>query len=149
MRDFLYIEDVVDLYIQIAESLSKDKKTSVRVSVAQNQYTPVSLLEKLADDEDEEVYLTVSQNENTPVSLMEKLKDKSEVVRMYLAADTVSASELEKLAVDESEIVRQSVAGNNNITISLLEKLVDDEDEWVRNNVAYNRITGKRRPHLL
>jgi CDP-glucose 4,6-dehydratase len=27
MRDFLYIEDVVDLYIQIAESLSKDKKT--------------------------------------------------------------------------------------------------------------------------
>ena len=27
MRDFLYIEDVVDLYIQIAESLSKDNKT--------------------------------------------------------------------------------------------------------------------------
>jgi len=27
MRDFLYIEDVVDLYIKIAESLSKDKKT--------------------------------------------------------------------------------------------------------------------------
>jgi len=27
MRDFLYIEDVVGLYIQIAESLSKDKKT--------------------------------------------------------------------------------------------------------------------------
>ena len=27
MRDFLYIEDVVDLYIRIAESLSKDKKT--------------------------------------------------------------------------------------------------------------------------
>jgi CDP-glucose 4,6-dehydratase len=27
MRDFLYIEDVVDLYIRIAESLSKDKRT--------------------------------------------------------------------------------------------------------------------------
>lgn len=27
MRDFLYIDDVVDLYIRIAESLSKDKKT--------------------------------------------------------------------------------------------------------------------------
>ena len=26
MRDFLYIEDVVELYIRIAESLSADKK---------------------------------------------------------------------------------------------------------------------------
>jgi len=125
------------------EKLATDKEWTVRMGIAKNKNTPVSVLEKLAVDEEVVVRSTVAENENTPVSLLGKLAvDKESSVRQGVAGNkNTPASLLEKLAVDKESSVLQRVAGNKNTPVSLLEKLARGETQWVRKQVAGNENT--------
>jgi len=125
------------------EKLATDKEWTVRMGIAKNKNTPVSVLEKLAVDEEVVVRSTVAENENTPVSLLGKLAvDKESSVRQGVAGNkNTPASLLEKLAVDKESSVRQGVAGNENTPVLILAKLAGDKNKDVRKAATENENT--------
>jgi PAS domain S-box-containing protein len=93
--------------ISILTNLAADSNARVRARVAENPESPQHLLLKLADDEDADVRQGVSENPNVPVEL------------------------LEKLAKDANEDVRLAIAGNHKVPNTILSALAEDQNTFV------------------
>jgi len=70
------------------EKLTEDKNEDVRLEVACNTNTPVSLLEKLAEDKESYVRYGVGKNVNIPVALLEKLAEEDPTFRVETDEET-------------------------------------------------------------
>lgn len=79
----------------------------VLIRVAEDPFTPASILAEMAVDEDVEVRLCVAENPSTPAVI------------------------LELLALDENADVRYIMAENPNIPITILRILTNDENPYV------------------
>jgi len=128
----------------------------VRLAMAGNLNTPVTILEQLAKDGDSRVRRGVAENHNTPVAVLEQLAtsawdaggnpafdgDSYGGARSAVARNpNTPVTILEQLAKDEDEYVRGAVGQNPNTPVAVLEQLAKDEIANVRAYVARNLNT--------
>jgi PAS domain S-box-containing protein len=110
-----------------------DEETQVRLVLAVNPHTSVSVLEKLAKDGNPRVRSRVAENPQTPSPVLAQLSsDEDPDVRLSVAENPrVSEPILEALAKDHSEDVRLGIASNPNIPARILRLLLADENTFV------------------
>jgi len=128
----------------ILKLLAMESPSDIRKLVAENPNTSVvAVIEQLAKDEDEYVRLAVAGNLNTPVTILEQLaKVWSRDARSAVARNpNTPVTILEQLAKDEDKYVRLAMAGNLSTPVTILEQLAKDGDSRVRRGVAENHNT--------
>ena len=97
---------------QVLEALADDWCVEVRIKVARNPNTTVSVLERLAKDKDWQVRYEVAENPSTPAGVLKILADDENWNVRYLVAENPNTpiSVLERLAKDKERIIRRAVA---------------------------------------
>jgi hypothetical protein len=128
MRTRLY-GDILTNYINAGSSscspkllcdLAKSEVDKIRLRVAENPRTPISVLELLAKDTNADVRIAVGTNPSTPLTLSYVLAcDADPNVRLGLADDVATRLELlERLAEDANPYVSQRAKQTKEIVLS-------------------------------
>lgn len=96
---------------KLLERLGGDDDASVRVAVASNRHTPVSVLTTLAGDYFAEVRIAVAKNPAIPPDLFTELsQDKSTHIRLAVASNPSLTLEIaNRLSRDRSDNVRNAI----------------------------------------
>ncbi|MUG98516.1 hypothetical protein F7734_41975 [Scytonema sp. UIC 10036] len=115
----------------------KSQDNKVRIGVAINPNTPLSLLEKLAIDEDDYVRRAVGTNLNASENILEQLGlDQNSDVREAVAYHPhTPVTTLTQLAEDRGWHIRKAVASHPNVPASVLNNLAEDATEEVKHAV--------------
>lgn len=108
-------------------------ETHVRLVLAGNPHTALSILTKLAHDENYKIRVRVAENPETPEHLLKELaNDKHYEVRIGVAENPrVPLHLLEQLSRDENDDVKLALAGNDKVPTNILARLVDDPNTFV------------------
>jgi hypothetical protein len=119
---------------------SKSKKEDVRVSVAEDENSPLDILNELVNDPSAAVRQALALNPSSSADILEILSnDKEEDVVIYLAGSQVLSSELVlKLSKHNSDAVRASIACNEKISVDILNSLSDDKSDDVLEELSRN-----------
>jgi CheY-like chemotaxis protein len=127
------VKAIWDLHTKEGVFEHKDDETHVRMVLAGNPHTALSVLEKLAGDTSERVRARVAENPETPQHILVKLsKDDNPEVRLSVSENlNAPPSLLEELAKDPSEDVRLGLAGNPRVPSKILSMLTEDENMFV------------------
>ena len=109
------------------------EETHVRLVLAGNPHTSVSILTKLAADESSRVRARVAENPETPEHLLLKLAEDADAdVRQGVSENPkLPVSLLERLAKDDDEDVRLAIAGNHKVPNAILSSLTEDSNTFV------------------
>ena len=114
-----------DRALKIIRQLAKDRDKNVRIVVARNTGTPISILERLSFDSDLQVLDAVAKNPQTPEAIIKSLFQK----------DLQSSSEYKPIA--------EYIAMNLSIPIDLMEICANSEHYWVLSLIADNPSTSQ------
>ncbi|HEY9775344.1 MAG TPA: response regulator [Planktothrix sp.] len=124
-----------------------NEETHVRLILAGNPHTAISVLEKLAADSNERVRARVAENPETPQHLLVKLAaDSNPDVRLGVSENpNAPHALLEQLAKDPSEDVRLGLAGNPKVPSKVLTLLAEDENMFVASSANKTLADPTRR----
>ncbi|WP_146131521.1 hypothetical protein [Merismopedia glauca] len=127
-----------DITPAIVKKLAENPYGDVRKEVADNIYTPISVLEKLADDVNPKVRQAIAAHPNTPIPTLEKLAgDPDPEVRQAIARNPHTPQPiLQKLSRD-SMFVRRGVAENPNAPIAIFTEFA--RIPWLRCSILRNQ----------
>ena len=119
---------------------SKSKKEDVRVSVAEDENSPLDILNELVNDPSTAVRQALALNPSSTAGILEILSnDKEEDVVIYLAGSRVLPPELAlRLSKHDSEVIRSSIACNEKISVDILNSLSDDKSNDVLGELSRN-----------
>ncbi|MEM0142459.1 MAG: hypothetical protein QXL94_00695 [Candidatus Parvarchaeum sp.] len=133
----------------ILEQFAQSNDFCVRISVANNPKATPQMLDKFADEVDHDSLLSaVASHPHTSVKTQLKLfaLDIPEVTRSLLESPKTSRTILREVASDEDDdAMRELLAYNRNLPIDLIIKLASDESADVR----YTLITNPNVPTWL
>ncbi|MBI2995516.1 MAG: HEAT repeat domain-containing protein [Candidatus Melainabacteria bacterium] len=118
---------------------SEEKSDAVKIGLANNFVTPLSILKILSTESNPEIRALVAKNPNCLEDVRIKLSTDKEIhVRTVAASQIIDTKTLERLCDDLAHEVRTEVARNSHATSQILERLCDDLAHEVRTEVARN-----------